>query len=371
LGCPSAAFSRISCTIKEKPAVQPPLTAARRPILATLAAASLAPRGAAADAGEWRRFTERFLTPEGRILDTGNEGVSHSEGQGWGLMLAAAAGDRDAFERIRAWTRRVLKRPHDHLHSWRFRPAATPPVDDPNNATDGDLYIAWGLLLGAQRWGQAAWEQEAVAIGHDILRHTLRRTRGLSLLLPGAAGFESQDGMVLNPSYIAIPAYAALARAMPEAPWPILARDGIELLRRARFGAWGLSPDWLLVPPGADPMRPAPRWPPRFSFDAVRVPLLLAWSGEASHPAVAGAAAFWSDSRWQAPPAYIDLVTGEPAEFQASPGVRAIASFVIARRSGGRLAVTLPSINDSHDYYSSSLTLLVRFACQATGTPVA
>jgi endoglucanase len=158
---------------------------------------------------------------------------------------------------------------------------------------------------------------------------------------------------------------------MPAAPWPLVARDGIDLLRRARFGAWGLSPDWVLVPPADEPLRLPQRWPPRFSFDAVRVPLLLAWGNEAHHPAVAAAAAFWSDPRWQPPPAYVDLVTGEPAAFQSSPGVRAIASFVVARRSANGLAVTLPSVNDSRDYYSASLTLLVRFACLATGTPVA
>lgn len=343
---------------------------ARRPLLAALPAAGLLPREAAAALPEWRLFTGRFLRPDGRIIDTGNAGVSHSEGQGWGLMLAAVADDRDAFERIRAWTRRVLKRPQDHLHAWRYRPGATPAIDDPNNATDGDLYIAWGLLLGTQRWRVPAWEQEAAAIGRDILRLTLRRPQGQAVLLPGAAGFESAEGLVLNPSYIALPAFAALARAMPEAPWPALARDGSALLRRARFGAWGLSPDWVLRPPAGEPLRLPQRWPPRFSFDAVRVPLLLAWGGEANHPAVVAAAAFWSDSRWPAPPAYVDLVTGEPAEFVASPGVRAIASFVVSRLSGGGIAVTLPSINESRDYYSSSLTLLVRFACFATGTPV-
>ena len=35
-------------------------------------------------------------------MDTGNAGISHSEGQGWGLILAAAAGDRPAFDQIRA-----------------------------------------------------------------------------------------------------------------------------------------------------------------------------------------------------------------------------------------------------------------------------
>jgi hypothetical protein len=49
--------------------------------------------------------------------------------------------------------------------------------------------------------------------------------------------------VILNPSYIRLPAYAALHRAMPEAGWDRISRDGIEILRRARFGVWALSPE--------------------------------------------------------------------------------------------------------------------------------
>src|SRR3546814_3145959 len=41
----------------------------------------------------WQGYKTRFLTPEGRIVDNGNGGVSHSEGQGYGMALAQAAGD--------------------------------------------------------------------------------------------------------------------------------------------------------------------------------------------------------------------------------------------------------------------------------------
>jgi endoglucanase len=177
--------------------------------------------------------------------------------------------------------------------------------------------------------------------------------------------------MVLNPSYIVLPAYAALAEAMPGAAWPRLAQDGIALLRRARFGAWGLSPDWVLLPPGNGDLRLPATWPPRFSFDAVRVPLILAWAGEVTHPALLGAHAFWTDPRWSVPPAWVDLVTGQTAEYAAPPGMRAIAAFTAARIAGRGSAVTLPSVNESRDYYSASLTLLTRMGCVATGTPIA
>jgi endoglucanase len=245
-------------------------------------------------------------------------------------------------------------------------------VDDPNNATDGDIYIAWGLLQAHRRWGEAAYRDRAVAIARDLLRLTLRDTPDGPMLLPGAQGFEHREGLTLNPSYIVLPAFAEFARAMPAAPWPALSRAGLEFLRRARFGAWGLSPDWVLVPPAPDaPLRLPDRWPPRFSYDAVRVPLMLAWDGHPAHPALRGAVAFWTDPQWAEPRAWVDLVSGLPADYAASAGTRSVAAFAAARTGAGGGTVSLPSINGLHDYYAASLTLLVRVACISTGTPIA
>lgn len=101
---------------------------------------------------DWECFRERFIAPEGRVVDSGNQGISHSEGQGVGMLAAAQFNDRVTFDRLSSWTRRTLRRSSDHLHSWRYRPEAEIPVDDPNNATDGDLLIAFALLRGADRW---------------------------------------------------------------------------------------------------------------------------------------------------------------------------------------------------------------------------
>ncbi|MET0374182.1 MAG: glycosyl hydrolase family 8, partial [Rhizorhabdus sp.] len=56
----------------------------------------------------WDEFKRRFVLPEGRIADTGNGGISHSEGQGYGLVLAEAAGDRATFDRLLGWTEATL-----------------------------------------------------------------------------------------------------------------------------------------------------------------------------------------------------------------------------------------------------------------------
>jgi endo-1,4-beta-D-glucanase Y len=37
---------------------------------------------------EWTSFKSDFLSKDGRIIDNGNGGVSHSEGQGWGVCFS-------------------------------------------------------------------------------------------------------------------------------------------------------------------------------------------------------------------------------------------------------------------------------------------
>lgn len=347
------------------------LLISRRSLATSLCLLSGAGAARADLASDWAAYRARFVTQEGRVVDTGNDGISHSEGQGWGMLLAAALDDRPTLDRLLSWTRRTLKRPQDNLHAWRFRPNAVPAVDDPNNATDGDLYIAWSLLMADARWRHAPYRNAALAIAHDVLRLTRRTFGGHAVLLPGVAGFASPHGAVLNPSYVVLPAFAALHRAAPQTGWDSLARDGLTLLRRARFGSWALSPDWVLQPPRPDaPLSLPDRWPPRFSYDAVRVPLLLAWAGETRHPALLAAHGFWSDRRWADPPAWIDLVTGQVADYAASPGVRAVAALTAARVSDTDLIARLPPINEAGDYYSASLSMLVRVACLATGTRI-
>src|SRR4051812_34398211 len=84
------------------------------PISGALSRASLL------DHAEWAKFKARFGSVDGRIIDNVNGGVSHSEGQGWGMLFAVAFDDPDSFDRIYTWTKRTLRRPTDPLHAWRF-----------------------------------------------------------------------------------------------------------------------------------------------------------------------------------------------------------------------------------------------------------
>lgn len=313
-----------------------------------------------ADRTEWLAFKRRFVAEDGRVVDTGNSGHSHSEGQGWGLFFAVAFDDAEAFDRILAWTARHLRRPSDSLHAWRYLAGAANPVPDLNNATDGDLFIAASLGRAARAWGRPDHAQAAACIARDVLRALVCEAGGRTLLLPGAQGFAKADAVVVNPSYYAFALFPELAALAPSPLWGRLRDDGLRLIAEGRFGQWRLPPDWLLVSTRDGRLAPAPSWPARFSYDAVRVPLHLAWSRLMVPELARDFASYWAAPQGHSP-AWIDLRTGETAGYAAPPGIVAI-SRVATQNGQVDLPRGFPAVKNASDYYSAALVVLARIA---------
>jgi endoglucanase len=315
---------------------------------------------------EWLVFRKRFVTPEGRIVDTGNGNVSHTEGQGIGLLCAATFGDREQFDQIHGWTCHVLQHSTDALHAWRFRPNVAVPVADNNNATDGDLLIGLALLTAADRWPDSPYRKAGLAIARDVLRLLVRRVGDRYLLLPGGFGFEQRDAVIVNPSYYVFPALRRFAQELPDPLWNRLWDDGLAVVHGGRFGRWNLPPDWLTIPHTAGAMEPSGKWPARFSFDAVRLPLYLRWGGVVDDPITDAARNFWSANGGASCPAWVDLNTGEMAPYPQSGGMVSIQRYVASSTRQRGAPAPPPMVADARDYYSAALTMLVNVA-EASG----
>ena len=318
---------------------------------------------------DWLAFRHQYITPEGRVIDTGNGNASHSEGQGWGLMGAQAADDQETFARLLEWTTHNLRRrPNDTLHAWRYKPTDANPVSDLNNATDGDLFIASALARAAIRWQRPDYAAQAARLGRDILG--LVRTAGArTVLLPGAVGFEKPDCLLLNPSYYAFGLFPDLAALVPSAKWEALRQDGTAIILQGRYGKWMLPPDWLRIDRADGSLSIAPGWPPRFSWDAIRVPMHMAWGGIAADPLFASFHRYWTASR-SVQPAWVDLCTEEVAPYSAPAGIRAVAALA-TRSTGPGATIGLPSVMAATDYYGAGLVLLSRIAAEEAAHPAA
>lgn len=346
----------------------------RRAAMACLAGASAglaisaAPAAAAGDSvlGNWAVYKARFVQPDGRVIDTGNQGESHSEGQGLTMLFAAHFSDQTTFMAVYGWANKVLRRPTDALFAWRCQPGPGHVVDDLNNATDGDLYIAWALLVAGQRWREPALTDAGRAIAADVLRLCLRRVGRWQILLPGLHGFERFGRTIINPSYYVFPALPILAGAVPDPRWMILAVDALQILRRAKFGRWGLVADWVAISQDRSVVSPAPGWPARFSYDAVRVPLFLNWAGMPLESAARTSAAFWANPQFPYLPAWANLQTNSLAPYPAPLGVRAIANLTESGSNGAKARPDLFNVARAEDYYSAALILLAHLAWQQT-----
>ncbi|WP_374189547.1 glycosyl hydrolase family 8 [Erwinia sorbitola] len=309
----------------------------------------------ASAADGWSSFKARFMTSEGRIQDTGNKNVSHTEGQGYGMLMAVYYNDRSSFDSLWNWTQKNLSNPNNGLFYWKYIPGASDPVSDRNNASDGDMLIAWALLKAGEKWNVPAYLQASDRLQKAIIERNVITFAGRTIMLPGAQGFNKTSYVVLNPSYFIFPAWRDFARRSHLKVWNSLINDSLSLLSEMRFGDSGLPLDWVAM--NADgSMAPATAWPPRFSYDAIRIPLYLYWYDSASLQLVPFQQ-FWMNFQRLQTPAWIDVLSNSKAPYNMAGGLLAVRDLTLD--DSGHLS---DSLSGNEDYFSASLQLLAWLA---------
>jgi endoglucanase len=311
----------------------------------------------------WQQYKKLFVQG-GRVMDTGNQNISHSEGQGYGLLFAVEADDEEGFEALWRWTKRTLQR-SDNLFSWKYVPCDTHDagcIADPNNATDGDILIAWALLLAAQRWNNEEYYLAGARILSAVEQKLIKQADGYTLLLPGEYGFVNPNGSIqINLSYWVFPALVAFSEVTGNTVWSELYRSGTALLDKARFGQWSLPSDWVIINDGEFSLAGA--LSADYGYNAVRIPLYLVMADDHQVPLYTPFLAFWEQDQV---PATVNLLDGNVAPYSYSEGMRAIA-LATQRYMNGRSKekLNLPLISAQTDYYSASLILLAHMSLSA------
>ncbi|WP_166442772.1 glycosyl hydrolase family 8 [Phragmitibacter flavus] len=323
---------------------------------------------------QWDVFKRHFID-SGRVIDTVNQNITHSEGQGYGMLLATYFQDPAAFESIWNWTQKNLQvRESDRLFAWSWgipssetETKAEPKVLDPNNASDGDILIAWALYRASRMWGNPAWTEAAHAIIKDLRQHMIVvGFDGRLILLPGQVGFVEKNSVITNPSYWVFPALQEFAsQPVDSEVWQRLINDGIKWLNDWQFGKFNLPPDWVEI---GKPITLPERYEPVFGYNAIRIPLYLQWAGlQNQTPALNQALrASWTQFTEANLPSKIHLKTHEGHD-PALPGIRAI--YELSLNTGRERDPDQWIVDPADGYYSAALLLLVRIVHQQSLVP--
>lgn len=311
----------------------------------------------------WAAWKAGYLRPEGRVVDRLQQQSSHSEGQGYGMLLAAEFGDREAFLRMLAWTETNLAVRADALLAWRWLPDAASPVPDTNNASDGDLFFAWALVRAARRFNERRLldraAETALALAQRCIAPSPADPNQL-VFLPGAFGFAHEGRVIVNPSYLMPLALREVAAATGVSELALVAQHGEALL--TRLATESLVPDWVQIT--AEGAAPAEGFSANAGYEAIRVPLFLIWSGHSAHPAVTNMMRLYARTvqPGTSVPTLVEPVSGMVIEVSPDPGYQAIAGLIACVGQPGQIGARIPPFDPTQPYYPATLQLFAMLA---------
>jgi endoglucanase len=335
-----------------------PAGAAPPPGRVSSAASTLAPNWLET---AWSEYKKRFIRA-GRVVDNVNR-ISHSEGQGYAMLMAVKAGDRASFDEIWGWTQRELFIEPSGLAAWQWDEKAMPRVTDPNNATDGDMLIAWALLEAGETWRSSDYVDAARRIVTALGKTTVVQSAVGPVLLPGRLGFTSEDqtdGPVINLSYWVFPAFQRLRGIAPEFDWSGIEASGFRLVRNARFGPMRLPAEWTAL--GGEAPAPAKAFPARFGYNAIRIPLYLVWAKVTDPALLRPFAGLWNETA-DIGPFEVDLTTGGARETLGGIGFKAVIAAVNCALTRRPVHASLRRV-EIGNYYPTTLHILSLVALQ-------
>lgn len=308
----------------------------------------------------WAAWQASNLDASGRVVDRFQEDASHSEGQAYGMLIAATVGDRRAFDSMETWARVNLAVRPDNLLAWRWLPNAPERVPDTNNASDGDLFRAWALLKASRKFSVPEYRDIAQRIAADLVATCivdLPGSKPMPLMLPAAQGFRTANGFIYNPCYSMPLAMTELATAFDMPVLARAARNAVDL--DGRLARDGVVPDWVEIE-GAD-IRPAQNFSFNAGYEAMRIPLFLIWSGLKEHPAVLRYAEAQARAPAGSAATVIDRKTGKILETSTEAGYKAVAALSVCAAQN-TVGSAVPPFVPNDPYYPATLHVMAMIA---------
>lgn len=212
---------------------------------------------------------------------TNNGTRTVSEGMGYGMLISAMCNDQITFDSLfRCVQKYCYAEGGNGLMPWAIDDNG---VEDPASATDGDLDIAFALILASEYWpSNPVYRQTANAMIAAIKQYDTYIGSG------GDSAF-TWSGRMINPgsgwnqagqnnfasSYFSPAHFQVFYTLTGDTSWLEVIENGWTALQGATQTHSGLMPDWF----NQVTYGPAQNFPNdrNYAYDACRVPLRLIW----------------------------------------------------------------------------------------------
>jgi endo-1,4-beta-D-glucanase Y len=116
----------------------------------------------------WQTYQQRYITtrdagdaPRQRVLNGHNSSTTYSEGQAYGLLIAAYLDDQPMFDALWLYAADHLNR--NGLMAWLIEGSR---IDDPGAATDADVDMAMALVVACDRVQNGTWDASSHGIDY-------------------------------------------------------------------------------------------------------------------------------------------------------------------------------------------------------------
>jgi endo-1,4-beta-D-glucanase Y len=219
------------------------------------------------------------------------------EGMGFGMLLSAYAKDKPTFDGLFAFYKSKRTTESKNMMGWKV---TCDNIMDPGSATDGDIDVAFSLIVASKQWAdqtylEAAKEILLIVKTNLILTCTVKGESAL-IVGPGYSniawgGCGEMDIMYHTPAF-----FRVFANVTGDNTWTTLANDTYKTLVAGANATTGLVPDWQTASGTPGPNGRVGY----FGYDACRAPWRLTldylWNGNDNAEAWSIKIATWAKS---------------------------------------------------------------------------
>lgn len=166
----------------------------------------------------YNRWKSKFVAADGGVIDPDEGSRVVSEAIGYGMLITAAMGDKETFDKIYGWAKNHGS--PGTLLGWLNGSGGS--------ATDGDTDMAYGLFMAGKQWGGTYAADGATLASAALTGDTVNG------LVVGGNQFQS----VFNPSYFSPGFYRAFSG------WDNVISTTYSTMASCASSFGGLVPDW-------------------------------------------------------------------------------------------------------------------------------